>query len=225
MLEGEGFAVVDDVLPPAAFASLSHEVGNGDYHSVHARRWEKAWRLWDGNPLRGAPVYYDPTGAHGWKGATYPTFTSVDILFESICQMAVAHPRIAGAEGVDWTAMFLSPWLYPVGSALSLHLDGGNYSGAFTYFAHTRWNLHWGGELLILPGTATAPSASGGGSPWISEDNSMEADVDLGIGTCVFPRPNRLVLLGPDRPHMIRRVDANAGMHVRASLAGFLLRP
>jgi hypothetical protein len=59
--------------------------------------------------------------------------------------------------------------------------------------------------------------------PWMSDDAADEGD-SQGIATCVSPRPNRLVLIGPDRPHRIARVDQNAGAHVRASIAGFFLR-
>jgi hypothetical protein len=221
-----GLAVLDDVLPPRDFAALSKEVGNWDYHSVHDRHWDKSWRLWDGQPLRGTPVYYDPTNAHRWDGPRYPTSTAVDHFVDALREVARAHPALAGAEGAAWNALFLSPWLYPVGSALSLHLDGGTYSGAFTFFAHTRWSLQWGGELLVLSKHPSGmPGAlDRGGSAWISEDEGWQGGVELGIATCVFPQPNRLVVVGPDLPHMIRRVDANAGAHVRASLAGFFLR-
>ncbi len=48
----------------------------------------------------------------------------------------------------------------------------------------------------------------------------MISDVALAIA----PSPNRLVLLGEDRPHRVARVDQNAGAHVRVSIAGFFLR-
>jgi hypothetical protein len=221
-LEAPGILVVDELLPAAVFAALNREVDAGEYHSVHARSWDRAWRLWDGSPLRGPSVYYDPTGARAGEGAAYPTSTSLDPFFDSVRQIAASCPQVAGSEGVDWVAMYLSPWLYPVGSALSPHLDGGAYSGAFTFFAHTSWKVHWGGELLVMD---AAPAGDGGWRSSISEDDGIEAELPLGVASCVFPRPNRLVLVGPDRPHMIRRVDANAGAHVRASLAGFFLRP
>ncbi|MDQ3935771.1 MAG: hypothetical protein M3340_14200 [Actinomycetota bacterium] len=217
-LEAPGILVVDEVLPPDAFAALSADVSHADYRSVHSRRWDRAWRLWDGSPLRGASVWFDPEGRRPGESPHYPTGTAVDRLFESIRELAGAHPGIAGSEGSDWVAMFLAPWLYPVGSALSLHHDAGTYSGAFTFFTHARWRIHWGGELMVFDAAPAEPQ-----SARVSEED--EPEPPSGIATCVFPRPNRLALLGPDRPHMIRRVDTNAGAHVRASLAGFFLRP
>jgi 2OG-Fe(II) oxygenase superfamily len=236
LLRERGLVVADGVLPAAAFSALCREVANGDYRSVHTQKWDKAWRLWDGQPLRGESVYFDPMRVFGWKGATYPTSTSVDVLIDAVRRMAAACPDIAGKEGVDWLAIYLSPWLYPIGSALSLHQDAQQYSGSFTFFAHTRWSVHWGGELLVSrnpqagiePGSVAHSATSratvrGGDEPWMSDDGNDDPD-DPGIATCVTPKPNRLVLIGPDRPHRVARVDQNAGARVRASIAGFFLR-
>jgi len=229
-LQKQDLLVVDDCLPTAAFAGICAAVDNGEYHSVHARRWDRAWRLWDGAPLRGRSVHYDPGGVLAPGAVNYPTCGVVDDFIDTVREITRKYPTVAGSEGVDWLAMFLSPWLYPIGSALSMHRDGGAYSGAFTYFAHRTWRLHWGGELLVLddpPDDAGDPSVRSttpqglDRAAWLSEDYD---DFSTGIATCVFPRPNRLVLLGPARPHTIRRVDPNAGAHVRASLAGFFVR-
>lgn len=222
VLREDGLVVADGILPAAGFKSLRREVAHGDYRWVHAQKWDKAWRLWDGHPLRGESVYFDPNRVFGWKGATYPTSTSVDFLIDAVRGMTAACPDIVGVEGVDWIALYLSPWLYPVGSALALHQDAQRYSGSFTFFAHSRWSAHWGGELLVSR-VASAPTVHDGDEPWMSEDGN-DTDDDPGLATCVSPRPNRLVLIGPDRPHRIARVDPNAGARVRVSIAGFFLR-
>lgn len=46
----------------------------------------------------------------------------------------------------------------------------------------------------------------------------------MGCGNFIMPKPNRLVILGA-APHMVTRVNAAAGASVRASAAGFFLRP
>jgi 2OG-Fe(II) oxygenase superfamily len=224
-----GLLVTDCALPEPGFEALCREVAHGDYRFVHTQKWDKAFRLWDGHPLRGESVYYDPQRVFGWKGATYPTSTSVDLLVDEVRQMSREYPDIVGVEGADWVALYLSPWLYPVGSALTLHRDAERYSGSFTFFAHSRWSVHWGGELLVSPGVTAAQAmqtqsgAHDTDEPWMSEDGYDAAD-DNGIAICVSPKPNRLVLLGADRPHRVTRVDQNAGMRVRASIAGFFLR-
>jgi hypothetical protein len=211
--------VVDDLLSPDSFAGIGREIAAGDYVSVHARGWDKAWRHGDGFPLRGSAVYYDPTAALRRPGARYPTSSVVDEFIDAVRRIAAHYPHVVGQEGTDWIAMFLSPWLYPVGSGLSLHRDSGDYSGAFTYFAHPRWGIHWGGELLLLNDEPEAPQPAMTKRRWMDED-----EMGSQLATCVFPRPNRLVVIAPTRPHLIRRVDVNAGDRVRTSLAGFFLR-
>jgi len=221
-LRQSGLIVADNALPADCFAALSHQVARGEYRSVHAQRWDKAWRTWDGHPLRGEAVYFDPQDAFGWQGATYPTHTPLDVFVDTVRQVSANCTDIAGVEGVDWVALYLSPWLYPVGSALSMHQDGQRYSGSFTFFAHARWGVHWGGELLVSPPSDEIADVHD--EPWMSDDPDP-GHQDAGIAISVSPWPNRLVLIGPDRPHRIARVDSNAGARVRASIAGFFLRP
>ena len=218
---GPDAVVIDDLLDKETFAAMGSELANGRYESVHSRGWDKAWRVGDGVPLRGGAVYYDPFGAVDRPGARYPTSSVVDTFIDALRALAAQHPEVVGREGRDWRTIFLSPWLYPVGSALSLHLDGGAYAGAFTYFAHPTWGMHWGGELVLLDDDDdfVTPGAQLGVTGWLRRD-----EVGPALGTCVFARPNRLALLGPQRPHLIHRVDLNAGDHVRTSLAGFFLR-
>jgi hypothetical protein len=223
VLHEDGLVVADDVLPREIFGLLCRDVAHGDYRWVHAQNWDKAWRVWDGGPLRGESVYFDPHHAFGWKGATYPTGTAVDPLIDAVRTLAATCTDVVGVEGADWVALYLSPWLYPVGSSLSLHRDARRYTGSFTFFAHSRWGGHWGGELLASRVAAAAPDFHAVDDPWMTEDAVDDGDDD-GIATSVSPRPNRLVLIGPDRPHRIARVDQNAGARVRASIAGFFLR-
>lgn len=211
--------VFDDLLPPPAFEALSAHIEGLEYRSVHARHWKKSWRLSDGDPLRGPAVYFDPGGRFHGDEPVYPTGTPLDPVVEAVRQAAALHPAIVGTEGRDWISLFLSPWLYPVGSGLSYHRDGGEYSGSFTFFVNASWRLDWGGLLLL--GDESTPvepvrdawgekaAASGARASWAS---------------CICPRPNRLALIGPDCGHMITRVDRNAGSSVRASVAGFFLR-
>ena len=216
-LVSDDVVVVDDLLGDDDFAALRQQLADGRYESVHARGWDKSWRLRDGSPMRGGGVYYDPARAFAGNSATYPTSTVVDRFIDLVRRLTVEHPRVVGVERNDWAAMFLCPWLYPAGTALSLHRDSGNYIGAFTFFAHQRWRAQWGGELLIVDPPFEAPVLV---SDWADEDDTPLPS----LATCVFPRPNRLVLVGADRAHSIGRVDHSAGDHVRTSIAGFFLR-
>ncbi len=52
-----------------------------------------------------------------------------------------------------------------------------------------------------------------------------EALMAAGMGHYIMPRPNRLVVMKTGNPHMISKVQAAAGDHVRASVTLFLIRP
>lgn len=218
-----GLAVLDGVLSSEDFASLHGAAAQGRYRSVHHDGWDKAWRPWDGRPLRGEGIYYDPSNRFDWRGTRYPTGSALDAFVESLRSFTDVHPEIVGVEGRDWDSIFLSPWIYPVGSALSPHCDADRYSGSFTYFLHTLWSPTWGGELIVYAdGTNVIESlADDGGHPWLS---GFVGQLGGGIDRAIFPAPNRLVLLGRDRIHRIARIDTNAGTHVRLSIAGFFFR-
>jgi hypothetical protein len=225
ILRQDGLAVADGVLAEAGLRRLRRYVSNVDYRDVHSRKWDKVWRLWDGAPQRGESVYFDPERVFGWNGPVYPTSTPMDLLIEEVVRWAAANPEICGVQGLDWLGLYLCPWLYPPGSALSLHQDAVAYSGSFTFFVHARWSVHWGGELLVYPSASAWPAGPGpdDGEPWLSDDHDGDLE-GPGIATAIHPRPNRLVLIGDNRPHRVARVDGLAGGHVRASISGFFLK-
>lgn len=219
----DGLLVVDAALAAQSFTQVCHEVAWADYRWVHSQKWDRAWRVWDGNVLRGEGVYFDPQDRFHSKGITYPTQSCVDTLIDTVRRVADEYPEVVGREAVDWCALFLCPWIYPVGSALSLHRDADRYSGAFTFFAHAEWSAHWGGELLVSRNSKIGQSSTNDHPKSWMIAGSSDADAS-DIATAISPAPNRLVLIGPERPHRIARVDQNAGSRVRASIAGFFLR-
>lgn len=210
-MEFDGLAVTDDVLSPDKFAALRKMIAGDEYRPVHANSWNKVWRLWDGNPHRGTTVLYNPQQLIHWHGPAYPTNTIMDAFIDALLAAVHAAPDVVGS---DWAAIEVCPWIYPPGSALSLHWDGRVYTGGFTYFLHPSWDTHWGGELMVLPSREY---------PAIDPEVFFGDSEDDGIGLYIPPKPNRLVLIGPNRPHRIARVDRNAGSHVRLSVAGFFL--
>jgi Rps23 Pro-64 3,4-dihydroxylase Tpa1-like proline 4-hydroxylase len=213
------------VLPRQEFAALFSYLNSMEYHSVHARGWRKVWRLHDGDPLTSKPLwlYPDPpnTEADEWR---YPTGTALDALVGWIGSRAPEVENVIGRGGSDWGKLSVAPWIYPPGSGLSLHQDGLLYTGAFTFFAHPEWRIHWGGHLLVLDAT-TAPigSSSTGGvlPPFLSDDHESERALNPGLALTVFAKPNRIVFLAPTAQHLLTRVDVNAGQHPRVSVAGF----
>ena len=219
----EQIAVVDDLLAPEAFAAVFSLINEQKFELVHNRQWQKAWRLQDGLPLHGPPVLYFADPDLDDPGAkSYPTGTAIDYFIDRLRAVVAKCGDLVGAESADWNVFSVTPWIYPPGSTLSLHCDGGGqamYSGAFTYFLHPRWNIHWGGHLLVLDPETEVSGVRG--AQWLIDDAENAQVWEPGLGTAVLPKPNRLALLAPDAWHMLTRVDPTAGLHARISLAGF----
>jgi len=221
----EDVLVYDDVLPDDAFARLYRHLGSLNYTSVHRDGWRKVWRLHDGNPLRGRTVWYRP-GEQPPTTNFFPTGSPVDDLIAWIAEREDDIAAVVGTASADWTRLSFTPWIYPVGSGLSMHRDGTTYSGAFTYFAHHEWRLHWGGQLLVLDPRTQPQVASAARSAPVAFDDRQESlrAFDPGFALTIFPKPNRIAFLSPRALHLLTRVDTNAGQQSRISVAGFFHR-
>jgi hypothetical protein len=224
VLKSEDVLVYDDVLPPDRFAALFRHLNGLRYASVHTGHWHKVWRLHDGNPLSGRATWFHPgpTAPAQPRTPRYPTDTPLDRLVEWMVDHLPEVAPLVGEAGA-WDALSLAPWIYPAGSALSLHRDGTLYTGAFTYFAHPRWKLPWGGCLLVLdPATPHRGSKDDELSPAFLDDQDETARVfDPGLAQAILPKPNRIVFISPTAQHTLTRVDATAGQAARVSIAGF----
>jgi hypothetical protein len=215
--------VYDDVLAADEFRHLFSYLNSLDYQSVHVLGWRKVWRLHDGNPLtsRAGWHYNDGNGGKP-EELVFPTETPVDTLVRWIIERTPEIESIVGKSGTNWRRFSFAPWVYPPGSGLSLHQDGHIYSGAFTYFAHPDWHLHWGGHLMVLDEPkGSAVQASDVIFPPFLTDDPSEITFDPGFAFTVFAKPNRIAFLSPTCRHVMTRVDSNAGQNARVSVAGF----
>jgi hypothetical protein len=229
VLANEQIRVYDDLLPQDAFDALLHHATADTYNIVHSGGWRKVWRLGDGLPLQGSTKYFFPDGSGEEiaESLRYPTQTPVDAFIEAIDAVAGEAADLVGPAGT-WRGITVAPWVYPIGTGLSLHRDHHHYTGSYTYFIHREWNFHWGGQLLILDprtGAEGDPDLSPLWPHWLSDVDENRTGLDPGLATCVLPKPNRLVVIAPHVYHMVTRVDANAGNRPRVTLAGFFLKP
>jgi hypothetical protein len=223
VFKSEQVVVYDEVLAADRFEALFRHLNGLEYESVHARSWRKVWRLHDGMPLTGRASWLAAPGAATSRQPSYPTRTPMDDLVRFIVDRL---PDVESIVGEGWQTMSFAPWLYPPGSGLSLHQDGYKYTGAFTYFAHREWRLHWGGHLVVLdPRTRPVGIGAGEMSPPFLDDSAETRRVfDPGLGLTVLPKPNRLVFIAPTALHLLTRVDVNAGQQPRMTVAGFFHR-
>jgi len=222
----EDVLVYDDVLSSGSFSKLFQHLGGLDYRSVHHSGWRKVWRLHDGDPLRSTTVWYWPGEREKAETGTYPTGSAIDELISWVADREADIAGVVGHGGVEWVRLSFTPWIYPAGSGLSLHQDGSSYSGAFTYFAHQEWRLHWGGQLLVLDPRTRSRQASPSeiGRPFLDDRQESLRAFEPGFALAVFPKPNRIAFLSPTALHLLTRVDPNAGQAARLSVAGFFHR-
>jgi hypothetical protein len=219
--------VLDDFLSSTEWDDLFSYCNRDTFSLVHATQWRKVWRLADGFPLQGTTTLHAPNAPP--VNAVGADKSAPDIFARRVIDVLGQAAPVIG-ETTDWRDFTVSPWIYPVGSGLSLHQDGKpKLTGSYTYFLHKMWNIHWGGHLVVLdPGTndaCTYPDNREKFGPfWIVDEEENKRVWDPAIGICIFPRPNRLVFLSSQAQHLITRVDAAAGQNARLSVGGFFRR-
>lgn len=236
-LECEQFVVFDDVLEPPELAALWAHFQSLTFQAINLGAPLSPWLPTDGRPMTGPAVaaWADPAAAiPDSKHARFPTGTPVDPLIQRLLDEAPRLGAWVGAPVEEWVVMTAVAWLYPLGSALSWHTDSTTYSGAFAFYLHPRWDPHWGGELMFAHPSARHQRELAldpdSGQPLAEHAQRFDRAAlsariaERGIGACVVPRPNRLVVLAGGHPHKIARVEPAAGDHVRASIAGFYVR-
>jgi hypothetical protein len=224
-IEHPHFRVIDDFLDEDAWTQLWTHFQFVELLPV--TRSSGAWKLDDGVPLAGHELVTEGRDAAALRSSEGPIHHVVEALLR--------RPELyAGLVRDGWSKLSARPYVYPHDTGLSWHVDDHElYAGAFIYYAHPRWDAHWGGELLIAE---LAPDGED------DEDEHDEKDelpimgyrfeteaysdrlLEIGCGQFVMPKPNRLVLLA-GAPHMIARVSPAAGHNVRASVSGFFLQP
>lgn len=232
--------VFDDFLPEEAYQKVHSYVCAADYERINAHgKIQKVWRLRDGFPLRSllnlhcfADKSKRPSPKPEWS---YPTNTALDIFAEHLNRLAPQAAAVIGQANKDWDCYSVTAWVYPKGTALSLHDDGsGVYSGAFTCFLNPHWDIHWGGLLMLLD-PRTSKALQDFKTPqnvhdyykkkWIAPNQESDFLWDPGLGQCIFPKRNRIVFIHPDSYHFVTKINSDAGDNARMSLAGFFQKP
>jgi hypothetical protein len=220
--EHELFTIIDDFLDEEDWSALWTHFQLVELLPVS--RTSGAWKLCDGAPLGGhelvtpardVELVHDPD-----RPRVYPTATPLDAVVTALLGNSAAYERLVG-DG--WERISARPYVYPAGTALSWHRDDHElYAGAFVYYVHPHWDAHWGGELLLAEDGPRSGEPAIMGHRFATEAYSEEL-LELGRGSFVAPRPNRLVILS-GAAHAVARVSPAAGDHVRASVSGFFLR-
>ncbi|MCA1568642.1 MAG: 2OG-Fe(II) oxygenase [Acidobacteria bacterium] len=227
------FAVFDNVLPEREFKLVWNYIQLEDYQFIQQSKWQKVYRLGDGNPLEGATVFSKPIGGvDPSRVKVAPTGTAIDILVKMIQDCSPRFNDWVGEYGKEWEVFSAKPFVYPRGSALSWHHDHAGRTGSYTFYANPHWNVQWGGELLVADESVKdlrRPRLEdyGGGSPkkvGSQFDNEFESGklMEFGVGQYIFPKPNRLVIIAGGSLHKINPSRAGDDQP-RCSISGFFI--
>jgi hypothetical protein len=227
------YLVIDDFLATPSFHAVVRALQYLDYRPMHQDRWIKAYGASTGVTLRSDLV------ARGGRTATPEGSSMIASFVEAILAIG-GEAREALPFDVGDPRLTLSgrAILMGRGAGLSWHRDGAQLSGAYTYYAHPRWNSSWGGELMILDrevgGSATDAGAAGTppdaehlrdfGPDLGLDDGPEAARREVGIGTFISAKANRLVVLNGTREHQVNPVTDAAGDQLRTTITGFALR-
>ncbi len=233
-------AVVDDFLSDESWNEVWKFLQHTIYIPVTEGGWNGAWRLDDGPVMRGPSIAY---GDIEQAEHRYPTNMAIDLLLKALLDHASEFSSQLGEFKKSWNAMTALPMLYPRETGLYWHRDAPTWAGSYTYYAHKEWNVEWGGALLIASdpeieklsddyGVFLQPSRSIMGvkekhsfGAYIDNSKANELLMNRGMGTYIFPKPNRLVVISAGNAHTVSKVHAAAGDHLRASVSGFFQKP
>ena len=200
------FRVQDEILSRKAFADLQDLLALAPFERVHQPGRGYAWRPEDGEPEDTTPCFHDDP--QPWAAS----------LFEVLLQPEAFRPLV----GTGWKSVSARAFKHFAGSGLSWHTDDPSYAGAWVYFAHPAWDCHWGGELLVADPSCQGKQWRQSGEASLRSENALVGEV--GVGSYLFPKPNRLVVIAPGHMHRVNPVTSGAEGHARTTVSGFFLR-
>jgi len=224
------YTIIDDFLEPRDFDLVLEYAARSDY--ARNPRWIKPWDLSEEMPWQtGETVHTRGKALHpDDPRRAYPTGTAVDLVIKAILASDFYKESVPGSY------VTARNYLHPQGSGLDWHDDGGRFSGAYSFYAHHRWHVSWGGELMIVEdpvGREPLPARrhmTGGRvetveASWnvLHKEDLSEMLMERTTSTeFVFPKPNRIVFLKRGVWHKVAPVKTNAPF-ARCAIAGFFL--
>lgn len=238
VFESKEAIVFDDFLPEDVYQRMYDFAIKSDYQRINTHGTvARAWCVEDGFPFRSSYNYfYYAQGSEKPKGDhLYPTKTDADIFMDHLLAIQPQVEHIVGKQGTGWEHFSFTAWMYPAGTALSMHDDGaGVYHGAYAYYLNPVWRPHWGGLNILIDEKGNKPvydhAKKIGGMEfyrrkWLHANQLDEILMDHGLAYCVFPKRNRIAFIAEDAWHMVTRVNEAAGDNHRMTLTGFFNRP
>jgi hypothetical protein len=231
--ESESVLVVDDFVPNSEFEALRAMFRTQEFRRVgDGVELNSTLRLGDPITYSSAKNYYirirpKEKNDRDVKAETvrdtlersivcYPTGSPIDFYFERIQLLRdIRLPEFSGFHAADIQEISARCSMTSRGSNSSCNADHSQSCSHF-FYVHRAWNCDWGGELVIDEPECCDKHVG------IVGANDNPSLVPFGFATAVMPKPNRLVIVAPNRPHKIASVDPNAGDSLRMSYHGYL---
>lgn len=231
----EHFLVIDDFLSEGEFSNLIKFVQQENFKFIQIGHFNKVYRLSDGNPIEGRVVLSTPTISDKIPDVfSYPSDTAMDALIKKI-DNCTEKDSIVGKKDKDWKYFSAKPLVYPVNSGISWHTDHRDVTGAYTFYCHPFWDVHWSGEILLSSvhvsklGSLEKKDTEANSSIYQKSifDDSIVNHVlqhEDGFGTYIIPKPNRIVFLKSGYFHKVQKVSPEAGDKNRSTIVGFFIK-
>jgi hypothetical protein len=227
-LRAETHAVFDELLDAASLERLWASFQVQSMRRVDALGIGAHWALDDAAVLRGPTV-----GLGHTYDAAHPTHTPIDLVIDAIVAMEKELRPWLGARGEGWAVLGASAAVSPPGTGMPWHRDAPHFAGSYAFYAHPRWNVEWGGELLLSDDLSIGEETgiyfhrvAGEAAPsHLDNEDASALLMARGLGSFVAPKPNRLVVIRGGTPHAVAKVRAAAGRAARCSVNGFFVRP
>lgn len=223
----ENFAIYDELLDDKQFQFLQKLIEQCEFFRINNSDWITVYKNLDGSPLESAR--FSSQKELNSKNTNKNLYVGLEEFQYALNHATENQCNLVGRRGIDWDFYTGRISLYPQGTRLSWHQDGPGRTGAYTYYVHQKWNVQWGGELLL----AIHDELSEESMKWETLErkhqhfnNSLQNNVLLqtGMGYFVEPKPNRLIIFSSKVHHMINRVDISAGDQFRTSISGFFIK-
>lgn len=220
------FVVFDDFLSVQDFELVKKYISDESYQTYDANQFHKVYRLFDGKPLIGESSLLSNKfrNVDSNNKNNCATLTGIDVFVQQLLSHSETLEEWIGNIDIDWKFFNAKVYLYPQGTGLTWHDDGGNKTGSYAFYIHPSWNVQWGGDLLIANESTKNHDYQ---LLTITESENRydkHKSIEVGVGQYIAPKPNRLVVIAGGNPHRINKVEPTAGDNIRSSISGFFIK-
>ncbi|MCP5015398.1 MAG: hypothetical protein GY938_08945 [Ketobacter sp.] len=209
--------VIDDYLSPDEFEAVSDHVASRRYPTRLKFYKSSDIRYAMNNAIHLTGKGHELVGSIALEATRCRVLTQlpagdvVDAVTRHFDDIEDLLQETVGLADEDWLGYTRGFFRSQAGASLGWHKDEAGYSGAYVFYASKDWEADWGGELCFRQNQDDLSN--------LSQQQKLDA---LDYGQCIFPRPNRLVLIRGGTPHRVAPVTTWA-KSPRYTVTGFFV--